>query len=151
MFSGTRYQFDPFCAVFQITGVFVQILFLGQAFTIMLVYIWARRNPLVRMNFFGLFNFQAPYLPWVLLGFSLLLGNSVTVDVMGTKHFFASVSYLFCIQNLLRVFLRRDRCWAHLLLLRRRLSTPTWRFQDSTYSLDTVSTGMVAVENVVVG
>lgn len=66
-----------------ITGVFVQILFLGQAFTIMLVYVWARRNPLVRMNFFGLFNFQAPYLPWVLLGFSLLLGNSIAVDVLG--------------------------------------------------------------------
>ncbi|OQV19054.1 Derlin-2 [Hypsibius exemplaris] len=66
-----------------VVGVFVQILFLGQAFTIMLVYIWARRNPLVRMNFFGLFNFQAPYLPWVLLGFSLLLGNPIAVDVLG--------------------------------------------------------------------
>lgn len=27
--------------------------------------------------------FQAPYLPWVLLGFSLLLGNSVSVDLLG--------------------------------------------------------------------
>ena len=35
------------------------------------------------MNFFGLMNFQAPYLPWVLLGFSLLLGNSIIVDIMG--------------------------------------------------------------------
>ena len=35
------------------------------------------------MNFFGLLNFQAPYLPWVLLGFSLLLGNAVLVDLMG--------------------------------------------------------------------
>ncbi len=26
---------------------------------------------------------QAPYLPWVLLGFSLLLGNSVSVDLLG--------------------------------------------------------------------
>lgn len=37
----------------------------------------------MRMNFFGLLNFQAPYLPWVLLGFSLLLGNAVLVDLMG--------------------------------------------------------------------
>ena len=36
-----------------------------------------------RMNFFGLLNFQAPYLPWVLFAFSLLLGNSVIVDLMG--------------------------------------------------------------------
>ncbi|XP_065830932.1 derlin-2-like [Oscarella lobularis] len=64
-------------------GLFVDIVFLGQAFTIMLVYVWSRRNPYVRMSFFGFFTFQAPYLPWVLLGFSLLLGNSITVDVLG--------------------------------------------------------------------
>ena len=81
---------------------FVNLLFLGQvrkkegkgerlcdnvddvqAFTIMLVYVWARRNPYIRMNFFGLLTFNAPYLPWVLLGFSLLLGNSVSVDLLG--------------------------------------------------------------------
>jgi hypothetical protein len=28
-------------------------------------------------------NFQAPYLPWVLCGFSVLLGGSPTVDIMG--------------------------------------------------------------------
>ena len=27
------------------------------------------------MSFLGLFTFTAPYLPWVLLGFSFLLGN----------------------------------------------------------------------------
>lgn len=64
-------------------AVFVNLLFLGHAFTIMLVYVWSRRNPFVRLNFFGLLNFQAPYLPWVLLGFSLLLGNAVLVDLMG--------------------------------------------------------------------
>lgn len=64
-------------------ALFCSLLFLGQAFTIMLVYVWARRNPFVRMNFFGLLNFQAPYLPWVLLGFSVLLGNSILVDLVG--------------------------------------------------------------------
>lgn len=66
-----------------IVAMFVNMVFLGHAFTIMLVYVWSRRNPYIRMNFFGLLNFQAPYLPWVLLGFSLLLGNSVIVDLMG--------------------------------------------------------------------
>jgi len=61
---------------------FVNLLFLGQAFTIMLVYIWSRRNPYIRLTFFGL-NFQAPYLPWVLFGFSVLLGNAIWVDLMG--------------------------------------------------------------------
>lgn len=82
-------------------ALFVNIVFLGSALTIMLVYVWSRRNPFVRyvinrrmkkkkklrfifrMNFFGLLNFQAPYLPWVLFAFSLLLGNSIIVDLMG--------------------------------------------------------------------
>ncbi len=71
---------------FQIFGTFVSLVFLGQAFTIMLVYVWSRRNPNVRMNFFGLLNFQAPFLPWVLMGFSLLLGNSIIVDLLGSYH-----------------------------------------------------------------
>lgn len=87
-----------------IMALFINIVFLGSALTIMLVYVWSRRNPFVRfveekkrllfdwyqrefgsfrMNFFGLLNFQAPYLPWVLFAFSLLLGNSVIVDIMG--------------------------------------------------------------------
>ena len=37
----------------------------------------------MRMNFLGLFPFTAPYLPWVLFGFSFLLGNSPVVDMMG--------------------------------------------------------------------
>ncbi|CAG5121961.1 unnamed protein product [Candidula unifasciata] len=66
-----------------IMALFVNLVFLGSAFTIMLVYVWSRRNPYIRLNFFGLMNFQAPFLPWVLLGFSLLLGNSVIIDLMG--------------------------------------------------------------------
>lgn len=66
-----------------VDAMFTCIAHTGQAFTIMLVYVWARRNPYVRMSFFGLLTFQAPYLPWVLLGFSLLLGNSISVDLLG--------------------------------------------------------------------
>ncbi|KAL2298611.1 hypothetical protein Nmel_015615 [Mimus melanotis] len=67
----------------QLFGLFASLFFLGQAFTIMLVYVWSRRNPYIRMNFFGLLNFQAPFLPWVLMGFSLLLGNSIIIDLLG--------------------------------------------------------------------
>ncbi len=88
---------------------FVNTIFLGNALTIMFVYVWGRRNPFIRfyiiiekcsliinfeinftknrMNFFGLMNFQAPYLPWVLCGFSILLGGSTTVDLMGLLKF----------------------------------------------------------------
>nr|CAG4652127.1 EOG090X0CFQ [Triops cancriformis] len=66
-----------------VCALFVNLLFLGHALTTMLVYVWARRNPHVRMNFFGLLPFRAPYLPFVLLGFSLLFGNSIAVDFIG--------------------------------------------------------------------
>ncbi|CAH3196255.1 unnamed protein product [Porites evermanni] len=69
--------------IMTIIALFVNLVFLGQAFTIMLVYVWSRRNPYVRMNFFGLLTFKAPFLPWVLFGFSLMLGNSVMVDLIG--------------------------------------------------------------------
>ncbi|XP_044921187.1 derlin-3 isoform X7 [Mustela putorius furo] len=64
-------------------GLLGSLFFLGQALTVMLVYVWSRRNPQVRVNFFGLLTFQAPFLPWALMGFSLLLGNSILVDLLG--------------------------------------------------------------------
>ncbi|XP_038955014.1 derlin-3 isoform X4 [Rattus norvegicus] len=64
-------------------GFLGSMFFLGQALMAMLVYVWSRRSPHVRVNFFGLLNFQAPFLPWALMGFSLLLGNSVITDLLG--------------------------------------------------------------------
>ena len=42
----------------QSIGIFVNLVFLGHAFTIMLVYIWSQRNPYVRMSFFGIMTFR---------------------------------------------------------------------------------------------
>ncbi|XP_064889811.1 derlin-3 isoform X4 [Columba livia] len=103
-------------------GLFASLFFLGQAFTIMLVYVWSRRNPYIRMNFFGLLNFQAPFLPWVLMGFSLLLGNSIIIDLLGIavghiyyfledvfpnqpggKKLLLTPSFLWCLTHLKRI------------------------------------------------
>ena len=35
------------------------------------------------MSFLGLFPFTAPYLAWVLLAFSMVMGNPPTTDVVG--------------------------------------------------------------------
>ena len=59
---------------------FTSMPFLGSPLSFSLVYIWARRNPGVRLSFLGLFVFSAPYLPWVLLGFSLMLNNALPKD-----------------------------------------------------------------------
>jgi len=64
---------------------FAKIKFLGHPLAFMMVYVWARgpENLHVRMSLLGMFPFNAPYLPWVLLGFSLLLGNPIETDLMG--------------------------------------------------------------------
>ncbi|RKP25912.1 Derlin [Syncephalis pseudoplumigaleata] len=53
--------------------------FLGATLAYVLVYVWSRREPWVRLNFLGVLVFRAPFLPWVLLGFSALLGGGFPV------------------------------------------------------------------------
>lgn len=62
---------------------FVNIQFLGSSLTFMMVYVWGRRHQYVNLSFLGIFNFTAPYLPWVLLAFSVVLGSSPVVDLLG--------------------------------------------------------------------
>ena len=62
---------------------FINIQLLGASLTFMMVYVWGRRNRYVQMSFLGLFSFTAPYLPWVLLIFSCMLGSSPVVDLLG--------------------------------------------------------------------
>jgi Derlin-2/3 len=63
-----------------IISPFLSIPFLGSALSSSLVYIWARRNPDTRLSFLGLLVFTAPYLPWVLMGFSLIVHKTVPKD-----------------------------------------------------------------------
>lgn len=62
---------------------FVNVQFLGYSLAFMLVYVWSRRHQYVTMSFLGLFNFTAPYLPYVLIAFSMVLGANVMVDLLG--------------------------------------------------------------------
>lgn len=47
--------------------------FLGTTLSSTLVYIWSRRNPDTRLSFLGLLTFKAPWLPWVLIAFNVVL------------------------------------------------------------------------------
>ena len=72
--------------IFAVTvQTFSKIRFLGHPLAFMMVYVWARtpENVGVRMSLMGLFPFNAPYLPWVLLLFSLFLGNPIETDLLG--------------------------------------------------------------------
>lgn len=62
---------------------FAKIIFLSNSLTLMMVYVWSKQNPFIHMSFLGLFTFTAAYLPWVLLGFSIFVGASAWVDLLG--------------------------------------------------------------------
>ena len=62
----------------------VSMPFLGHPLSSTLVYIWSRRNPDTRLRLLGVLVFTAPYLPWVLMGFSLVMHGTVPRDeIMG--------------------------------------------------------------------
>jgi hypothetical protein len=58
----------------------VGIEFLGSALSSTLIYIWSRKNPDTMLSFLGLLVFRAPYLPWVLLCFTLVMHGTVPKD-----------------------------------------------------------------------
>ena len=80
-------------ALLLLVSPLTSIEFLGPSLTFMMVYVWARRNSRQPMNFLGLLNFRAPYLPWVLLLFSFVLGSSPSMDLLGVL---AGHVYYYC-------------------------------------------------------
>ncbi|CAI7632579.1 unnamed protein product [Penicillium manginii] len=68
------------CSSLLLISPFLSLPFLGTSLSSSLVYIWARRNPETRLSFLGLLVFTAPYLPWVLMGFSLVVHKTVPKD-----------------------------------------------------------------------
>ena len=64
---------------------FAKIKFLGHPLAFCCVYLWARapEQRHVRMSLLGLFPFNAPFLPWILLLCSILLGTPVETDFLG--------------------------------------------------------------------
>ncbi|ORY85540.1 putative ER-associated proteolytic system protein Der1 [Protomyces lactucae-debilis] len=58
--------------------------YLGSALSFTLTYLWSRRNPTVQLSMLGLFTFSAAWLPWVLIGFSLVIyGHLPVADLLG--------------------------------------------------------------------
>ncbi|KAE8735004.1 Derlin-2.2 [Hibiscus syriacus] len=64
-----------------LSASFANILFLSNSLTFMMVYVWSKQNPFIHTSFLGLFT--AVYLPWMLLGFSVLVGASAWADLLG--------------------------------------------------------------------
>lgn len=70
--------------------------FLGNALTYMMTYVWGRRNEDVRMSMLGVITFTAPWLPWVMLTFGFLVGNSLEMSIVGiiTGHLYYFLEFV---------------------------------------------------------
>lgn len=57
--------------------------FLSPCLSIMMLYLWCRRNPAIQINFLEIFHFKAPFLPWFLLLFVIMFGFNPKNDLIG--------------------------------------------------------------------
>eukprot|EP00180_Rhodochaete_pulchella_P003904 Plantae.Rhodophyta-Rhodochaete_pulchella.ctg713.p1 GENE.Plantae.Rhodophyta-Rhodochaete_pulchella.ctg713~~Plantae.Rhodophyta-Rhodochaete_pulchella.ctg713.p1 ORF type:complete len:286 (-),score=42.18 Plantae.Rhodophyta-Rhodochaete_pulchella.ctg713:678-1454(-) len=57
--------------------------YFSESLTMMIVYVWGRKNAQLVMNFLGLFNFRAPYLAWVFLLFNVIFHGNYKTDLVG--------------------------------------------------------------------
>lgn len=61
---------------------FYPVPFMGTALVFMVLYVWSRRHPTQPCSFFG-FKFNGQYLPWVYTAFSVLIGKSPMMNLLG--------------------------------------------------------------------
>eukprot|EP01088_Endostelium_zonatum_P018370 TRINITY_DN5871_c0_g1_i1.p1 TRINITY_DN5871_c0_g1~~TRINITY_DN5871_c0_g1_i1.p1 ORF type:complete len:238 (-),score=23.77 TRINITY_DN5871_c0_g1_i1:124-837(-) len=73
-----------------IGGYFLGSIVLAQGLIMVLVYYWSRKNPDATMSLMFGIQFKSVYLPWVLVGMSILMGKYPIIDVVGivVGHFY---------------------------------------------------------------
>lgn len=87
--------FNWLCCV--IVGIIAGFPFLMDPMVLSVLYVWCQLNKDTIVNFWFGTQFKAMYLPWVLLGFNLILSNgemfSVVGIVVGHLYFFLKFKY----------------------------------------------------------
>ncbi|CAL8088520.1 unnamed protein product [Orchesella dallaii] len=68
--------------VFGLSAAFTDLIFLNNAFTHAILYIWCRRNPMTRVVILGVMSFSANFVPFVLFGLTLLTGGPMSSDLV---------------------------------------------------------------------
>ena len=73
-----------------IISFFVGFIFPASSLSFAMTYYWGRKSKNVVVQFMGIFNLRAPYLPWFYLIFSFLLDSDFKYDLVGmiVGHFF---------------------------------------------------------------
>jgi hypothetical protein len=68
---------------FIIAAILLGIEFLSPCLSVMMLYLWSRRNPNVMINFLEIFHFRAPFLPFFLMMFVMIFGFNPYNDIIG--------------------------------------------------------------------
>lgn len=94
--------------VLVLSYIFNSGIFFSAALLNILTYIWSRKNPHVRMRVF-FFSMNAPYLPWMFCGLSLLIGWGLADHLYGIAaghiyYFFEDIYPLMPTSNNFRLF-----------------------------------------------
>jgi hypothetical protein len=69
-------------AVLLAAGTLLRMPFLAGALFMMVLYVWSKRHPEAPTSFY-MFNVPAAYLPWVMTGFSFIVGQDPIPDLLG--------------------------------------------------------------------
>lgn len=83
-------------SVLWVLGYAFGFAFLGNSFVFMIVYVWSRRDPEAPVSVWG-FKLKGIYLPWALMAFTILIGGSPVMDIVGVV---AGHAYYFLIDVL---------------------------------------------------
>lgn len=76
LFPTILFLISPGAILLYIPGVFLPMAIMSKSLLIMLIYFWSRKFPDNIVTFYFGIRFKSIYLPWVLVGFNLLLGGS---------------------------------------------------------------------------
>ena len=71
------------CANFLFWAYVLGLQFLSHCISSMMLYIWVRKNPNIPFNFFGVFQLRSCFLPYFMMGLTVLSGYDATMEVIG--------------------------------------------------------------------
>jgi Derlin-2/3 len=123
--STADYLFTLLCcgAGLLVIGYFFGFYFLGSSLVFSVLYLWSKRNAEARRSFWG-FQIKGAYLPFVLMGFSMLMGQPPVSDAAGL----AAGHLFYFIVEVLPLKYGRDF-----------LTTPEWLVRAVDWASDTTT------------
>mmetsp|Transcript_36482 Transcript_36482/g.27047 ORF Transcript_36482/g.27047 Transcript_36482/m.27047 type:complete len:166 (-) Transcript_36482:27-524(-) len=77
----TFFLFSAAC--FILAAILLGLEFMSPSLSVMMLYLWSRKNPTVMINFLEIFHFRAPFLPWFLMLLIAMLGFNPLNDLVG--------------------------------------------------------------------